>query len=251
MLIWGFVAFDHWQRDMIFMPSTYMKQTPAAQSLSFADEWIEAPAAGGVASGKMHGWWLAGDTADAPAVLYLHGNADTISTNVKAIAHLRKAGFAVLAVDYRGFGASARVLPEERSAYADATAAWQRLGQLAPLARKRLVYGHSLGGAIAVELAGKTSGIDTLVLEGTFTSVVDVAKTTSYDWMPLSLVVTQRFASDEKVGHLTLPKLFIHCARDEVIPQLFGERLYKLAAEPKTRLLIPGGNHNECPQAGG
>jgi len=245
--VWGYIAFDHWQREMIFMPSHSTGKVP--QEVNFSEQWIEAPAAGGVAAGKVHAWWLAGATPTAPALLYLHGNADTLSSNVAAITRLRQAGFAVLAIDYRGFGSSAAVLPEERSAYADAQAGWQRLTELAPAAGKRLVYGHSLGSAIAVELAGHAPQVDALVVEGAFTSVVDVAKTTSYDWLPLSLVVSQRFASDEKVAALSMPKLFIHCANDEVIPQLFGDRLYQKAAQPKTQLVIPGGSHNRCPDA--
>ncbi|AXA94119.1 alpha/beta hydrolase [Massilia sp. YMA4] len=247
LLAWGYVAFNHWQREMIFMPSRAVGHTPP--NGSFSDQWIDAPAAGGVEGGKVHAWWLPAASPEAPALLYLHGNADTLSTNVAAIDRLRQAGFAVLAIDYRGFGASAALLPEERSAYADARAAWQRLEQLAPRAVKRLAYGHSLGGAIAVELAATTPRVDGVVVEGSFTSVVDVAKSTEFDWMPLSLVVSQRFASDEKVAALKTPKLFIHCARDEVIPLRFGDRLYEQAGEPKSRLVIPGGDHNDCPAA--
>lgn len=247
----GAWAFDRWQREEIFMPSVRFKATPAERQLRFDDVWIDGPPAGGVPAGRVHGWWLPGDTPTAPALLYLHGNADTISTNLDAIERLHGAGFAVLAVDYRGFGRSAAVLPDERSAYADAQAAWTRLAQLAPQAPRRLVYGHSLGGAIAVDLAGHAPGLDGLVVEGSFDSLQAVIESTEFGWLPLSVVLTQRFASDRKVATLAVPKLFIHCAGDEVIEPRFGQHLFDAAAAPKTQLLVPGGSHNACPRAAG
>lgn len=251
LLAAGFWAFDRWQREEIFVPSTRFKGTPAERKLGYEDVWIDSAAAGGVAGGRVHGWWLPAATAEAPALLYLHGNADTISTNLEAISRLHEAGFAVLAIDYRGFGRSDAALPDERSAYADAQAAWARLAQLAPKAGKRLIYGHSLGGAIGVDLATQAKALDGLVVEGSFDSLQAVIETTEFGWLPLSVLLTQRFESDRKVAGLAVPKLFIHCAGDEVIEPRFGQHLYERAAPPKQQLLVPGGSHNACPKAGG
>lgn len=245
----GFWAFDRWQRAEIFAPSVRFAQVPADLALRYDTVWIASPPAGGVEAGRVNGWWLPGPGADAPAVLYLHGNDDTISTTLEASKRLHDAGFAVLAIDYRGFGKSTAALPEERSAYADAQAAWGRLRELAPRASRFVVYGHSLGSAIAVELARREPAVGGLMVEGGFTSMQALIATTEFGWLPLSLVLTQRFASDEKVGALAMPKLFIHCDKDEVIDAAFGRRLFDAAAAPKVRLAIPGGNHSHCPDA--
>src|SRR5690606_13284263 len=151
-----------------------------------------------------------------------------------------QAGFAVLAVDYRGYGASSATSPSETSVTADARAAWARLLQLSPNASRHMVYGHSLGGAVAVDLASRVGDVDALAVEGTFSSIVAVAQSIFPRWWPVSLLVTQRFDSGRKIERLTMPKLFIHCTGDQVIAQAFGEALYQAAPDPKAQLVITG-----------
>ena len=109
-----------------------------------------------------------------PAVLYLHGTRWNLTAQVRRISQLRELGFSVLAIDYRGFGESPGDLPSERTVYQDAQAAWERLVQLQPEAERRFIYGHSLGGAIAVDLAehlaeGNEPKAAGLIVESTFT----------------------------------------------------------------------------------
>lgn len=241
LLTWAYVSLDRWQRRMIFHGNSYMVETPRDRSLKYSDQWIA------VEDGKIHGWWIPGDTPRGPAVLFLHGNAGTISSGLEHLALLHQAGFSVLAVDYRGYGKSTAAFPSEASVYADARAAWDRLLQLAPDASRHVIYGHSLGGAVGIEVASRAAGVDALAAEGTFTSTVTVAKGIFPSWWPMSWLVTQHFASDRKVQELHMPKLFIHCADDEVIPAAMSEALFQLSPQPKARLIIPGGNHNNCP----
>lgn len=241
LLVFTYFRLDGWQRGLIFHPNNYMVETPRDRALAYSDQWIA------VGDGKVHGWWIPGASAKAPAILFFHGNAGTISTDLSHIARLHAAGFAVLAVDYRGYGSSTRASPSETSVYADARAAWTRLLQLAPGASRHMLYGHSLGGAIAIDLASHVPDVDALVVEGTFSSVAAVARTSFPRWWPISLLVTQRFASDRKVEGLRMPKLFIHCTDDEVISAALSEALYQGAPQPKTQLVIPGGSHNDCP----
>jgi hypothetical protein len=241
LLAWAYVSLDTWQRHLIFHRNSYMVETPRDRSLDFSDQWIA------VDNGKIHGWWIPGASPIAPAVLFFHGNAGTISSQIEQLVLLHNAGFAVLAVDYRGYGSSTAVEPSEASVNADAQAAWARLLQLAPNASMHVIYGHSLGGAVAIDLASRVAGVDALVAEGTFTSIVAEAKNIFPRWWPVSWLVTQRFASDHKVEGLRMPKLFIHCVDDEVIPGVMSEELYLLSPQPKAQLVIPGGNHNHCP----
>ena len=241
LLAWAFVSLDTWQRHLIFHPNSYMVETPRDRSLDFSDQWIA------VEDGKIHGWWIPAASPKAPAALFFHGNAGTISSQIEQLVLLHNAGFAVLAVDYRGYGSSTAVEPSEATVYADAHAAWDRFLQLTPGASLHVIYGHSLGGAVAIDLATRVTGVDALVVEGAFTSIVAEAKSIFPKWWPVSWLVTQKFASDDKVGDLHMPKLFIHCVDDEVIPGAMSDELYLLSPEPKAQLIIPGGNHNNCP----
>lgn len=243
----GCASIDEWQRGLAYAPSREIIASPELEPLPVADQWVESPAVDGVAAGLLHGWWIPHSSSDAPAVLYLHGNAGNISSNrnISAIHALHRAGFAVLAIDYRGYGRSSPALPSESALYADAQAAWERMLSLAPRARKRLIYGHSLGGAVAIDLALTAAHLDGLVVEGTYTSFSEVVETTRYGWLPLSLILTQKYTSDEKIRNIRVPKLFIHGSSDKVIPVEMGKRLYDLSLEPKTLLIVPDGGHRD------
>ena len=250
----GCVSVDEWQRGLAYAPSREIMATPQLESLVFTDQWVESPATDGVAAGLLHGWWIPHSSSDAPAVLYLHGNSGNISSNrnISVIHGLHRAGFAVLAIDYRGYGRSTMALPNESALYADAQAAWERMLILAPHAKKRLIYGHSLGGAVAIDLALTATNLDALVVEGTYTSFAEVVQTTRYGWLPLSLILTQKYASDEKIKNIRVPKLFIHGSLDEIIPVEMGKRLYAISLEPKSLLIVPDGRHRDTAvKAGG
>jgi fermentation-respiration switch protein FrsA (DUF1100 family) len=243
----GCASVDEWQRGLVYAPSRDIMPAPELESLAMTDQWVESPAVDGVAAGLLHGWWIPNSSNDAPAVLYLHGNAGNISSNrnISVIHSLHRAGFAVLAIDYRGYGRSSTALPSESALYADAQAAWERMLVLAPRATKRLIYGHSLGGAVAIDLALTATHLDALVVEGTYTSFSEVVQTTRYGWLPLSLILTQKYTSDEKIRNIRVPKLFVHGSSDEVIPVEMGKRLYDLSLEPKSLLIVPDGRHRD------
>lgn len=243
----GCASVDEWQRGLAYAPSREIRATPGLESLVFTDQWMESPATDGVAAGLVHGWWIPHSSSDAPAVLYLHGNAGNISSNrnISAIRALHRAGFAILAIDYRGYGRSTLALPNESAFYADSQVAWDRMLALAPRAKKRLIYGHSLGGAVAIDLALTAAHLDALVVEGTYTSFTDVVQTTRYGWLPLSLILTQKYASDEKIKNIRVPKLFIHGSSDEIIPVEMGKHLYAISLEPKSLLIVPDGRHRD------
>jgi pimeloyl-ACP methyl ester carboxylesterase len=112
---------------------------------------------------NIHAWWWPAEKANAPAILYLHGVRWNLTGQLFRIEQLRAAGYSVLAIDYRGFGQSKGDLPSESSVYEDARVAWERFKLLQPDPAKRLIYGHSLGGAVAIDLAaelGQTAARD-------------------------------------------------------------------------------------------
>ncbi|HET7732070.1 MAG TPA: alpha/beta fold hydrolase [Usitatibacter sp.] len=192
---------------------------------------------------KLHAWWLAAEDPQAPVVLYLHGARWNLTGSVTRIDRWRKLGFAVLAVDYRGFGKSTDIAPTEAYAYEDAEAAWDYIGQLAP-GRKRFIVGHSLGGAIAAELARRRPDAAGVVLEATFTSVRDMIEESPWGFLPVGLILTQQFDTLSKVGELRMPVLITHGTRDSIVPVKMGERLYEAVKAPKRFIKVEGAGHH-------
>jgi hypothetical protein len=160
---------------------------------------------------------------------------------VVGIQRLRRIGFSVLAIDYRGFGRSDGELPSEAQAYADAQAAWDRLRRLEPDPTRRFVFGHSLGGAVAIDLAARNADVAGLIVESTFTSIREMAELRGYGG--IGVVLTQHFDSLSKVANVAAPVLFVHGTADRAVPYTMSERLYAAAREPKRLLLVENAGH--------
>ncbi|MCU0805928.1 MAG: lysophospholipase [Burkholderiales bacterium] len=244
------------QRELIFRPERSVPTTPADRGMAYEDVWIKvADADGGEA--KVHGWFVpgrataagakaspAGASANGPTVLYLHGVRWSLSNNLFRIARWHQMGFDVLAIDYRGFGKSDGELPSEAQTYADAQAAWDYLRSRVPDASKRFVYGHSLGGAVAIELATRNPDIAGLVVESSFTSMQAMAELQGYGFLPVGLVLTERYDSLSKIASVRAPVLFIHGTGDRFVPHAMSEALFAAASEPKRLVLVDGASHS-------
>jgi uncharacterized protein len=236
------------QTTAIHLPATdEIAGTPADFGFAYQELWLSVKKVtpGGPSTERMHGWWIPSLLSKAPAILYLHGNGWNIGDSAYNTARLRRMGFSVLAIDYRGFGKSEGAFPSEAQVYEDAQVAWEHLKKLQAQPKRRFVYGHSLGGAVAIELAVRNPDIAGLIVEASFTSIRDMAKDVhGYGFLPLDLILTQRFESLAKVGSIKMPVLFIHGEADTVIPSSMSERLHAAAPGPKSLVLIPGAGHS-------
>lgn len=235
---WLWVA----QRRLMYMPSSAMGTTPNDLRLGYEDLWI--PVADG---GQLHGWWLPPDHPGDRTILYLHGNAGNVSSNLAKAVALRATGAAVLAIDYRGYGLSSGPFPNEGRLYSDAWAAWQFLHREKGLAPQQLViYGHSLGGAIGIDLARQIPHLGGLIVEGSFTSMADMATLSAYNgWFPVQWLLTQRFDSLAKVSQLSVPTLYLHGLADASVPATMSEVLHSATPGPGDLWLVPGADHND------
>jgi len=198
----------------------------------------------------LHAWWWPAPRAHAPTVLYLHGTRWNLTAQVRRISQLRELGFSVLAIDYRGFGESPGDLPSESTVYEDARAAWAKLVELQPQADKRFIYGHSLGGAIAVDLAEhirqdperpRAAG---LIVESTFTDLAAAAAAVANTSLPVRWIMSEKFDSIDKIHDIGIPVLIVHGTDDRYVPSRLSEELFAKAVPPKQLLLVPGGTHN-------
>jgi alpha-beta hydrolase superfamily lysophospholipase len=208
---------------------------------------------------RIHAWWWP-SASHGPAILYLHGARFNLTGQLARIEQLHAFGFSVLAIDYRGFGESDGDIPSEQTVYEDARVAWAKLAELEPDAARRYVYGHSLGGAVAIDLAaalgdGSRMAAERLpaaglIVDSSFTNIVDAAQAASFSWLPFQWLMSQKFDSLAKIGHVRVPVLLVHGVDDRYLPTRFSEALYDAATAPKRLLLVDGATHDDALQVG-
>ncbi len=244
----GLAYLDLKQRELIFRPEKQSWEGLDQTDLAFQELWIPLAYEASEKAG-IHAWWLPAECADAPAILFLHGACWNLSWHVERIDKWRSMGFSILAIDYRGFGQSPGDLPTEAGVYEDAQGGWEHLRQLAPYASQRMIYGHSLGGAIAIELASRYRDMDGIIVESSFTSIRAMAsvQTKAARWLPVGAILNHRFDSLAKVGKLDSPILFLHGTADEIVPYQMSETLYAAARAPKELVLFAQLGHSNIP----
>ena len=221
---------DTVERELVFRPVTEQWGGYAPEILNAEEHWIPVGAEGE----RLHAWWIRSPRAEF-TLLFFHGARVNLSGSIYRLRGFREAGFNVVAIDYRGFGRSSPRLPSEESVYEDAEAAIRWFESRVPDPRRRILYGHSLGGPIAAEAALRGSGAAALVLESTFTSVSEMTH--------LSGLVTTRLDLLEKLERLKLPVLIVHGAEDDLVPPDMARRLYAAARGPKRLLMVEGAGH--------
>ena len=239
-LVFGYLALVAFvylrQPKMLYFPSRQIEATPDSIGLSYDDVTIMT--ADGL---KISAWHIPAPDARG-VVLFCHGNAGNISHRLDSIRIFHDLGLSVLIFDYRGYGKS-EGSPGEKGTYLDAEAAWDYLVKVKGVDPATIViFGRSLGSAVAAELA-LTRKAAALIIESGFTSVPDMGRKL-FPHLPVRLLARFHYATVDKVDRISIPKLFIHSPDDEVISYDQGMILYEKAAEPKEFLRILGG-HNE------
>jgi len=215
-------------------------QTLGTARPPFPYEQIDVPRADGA---RQFGWVMRSTGSDEGTwVLFLHGNAATIAAKVN-IAHyseLRNLGVNVLAPEYHGFGGLTGI-PTEAVLAADARAAYDYLRTVRKVEPAHIViYGWSLGSAVAVGLASEVEQA-AVILEGAPASLVDISRQ-RYPLFPIRLLMRNRFESIQKINRIRAPILFLHSPEDAVIPIAEGRRLYDAARGEKTFVEVRGGH---------
>lgn len=255
------------QRHLIYRPRTELSMLPSNSEfgLSYEDVWMPI----GEAGDHLHGWWLPANPDDqyvilpdepvqilrSPKVmLYLCGVGRNMGdyNYLARVSAFRQLGFSVLVFDYRGYGRSEGNFPSEAQLYEDAQAAWDYLTNTRQIPAEQIViYGESLGGAIALDLALKHPDAHGLILQSSFTSMIEAVQQKVFTQLiPVDHILTERFESLAKIDALQTPILLIHGTADSVVPDAMSQRLYAAAPGPKQLHLIPQADHVSIYQPG-
>ena len=197
---------------------------------------------------KLHGWLFVRDP-EAPFLLWCHGNAGNISHRLDNIARLQSVGINVFIFDYRGYGKSEGSLSEQ-GFYRDGEAAWETLLREVPVPPSRVVlFGRSLGCAMAADLAARVPAAG-LILESGFPHLGAMAKV-HYPFVFSERLLSGRFDALSRLKRIKMPILVIHGDRDAIVPLRLGRRLFEAAPDPREWYEIKGADHNDTYLVGG
>lgn len=231
-----------YERQFIFRPAE-REVIASAPQFALHERRVTYPSSDGVTLSA----WIIPAAAASPSdrwLLICHGNLGNVgyAQRPEFYASMRDLGVNLFAFDYRGFGESSGS-PDEAGVYADATASYEYLTRTLRVPPERLVlFGHSLGSGVAIELASRVPAAG-LIVEGAYTSIVDRGQEL-YPLLPVRLIATQRFPSLERIRTIDMPKLFLHSPEDAVIPYAHGRRLFEAARAPKRFVDVRGGHEN-------
>jgi fermentation-respiration switch protein FrsA (DUF1100 family) len=245
LVIVGFILWLMWNEPrMLYHPSREIEQTPDKVGLRY--ENINLTTSDGV---NINGWFIPGVNLAEDGhvtrltVLFFHGNAGNISHRLEKIRVFRDLGVDTFIIDYRGYGRS-EGKPNEEGTYHDAQTAYEYLTQQRKLSpRSIVVYGESLGCAIAADLASKME-VRGLVMEEGFTSTGDVGQK-MFPFLPVQWLVRNKYNTLSKMPRIHIPLLIFHSRDDEVIGFRHSQRLLTAANEPKEFVELHGG-HNDA-----
>jgi fermentation-respiration switch protein FrsA (DUF1100 family) len=221
-------------------PSRQIENTPALIELEFEPVSLLT-----MDEVKLHGWFIPHQRSRA-TLLFFHGNAGNISHRLYSLKLFHTLGLSVLIIDYRGYGRS-EGKPSESGIYQDAEAAWRYLvdeRQIGP--NHILLFGRSLGGAVAAYLATRHKAMG-LILESTFTSAPEMAAEL-YPWLPVRRLTRSSYDTLGRLQRVGMPLLVIHSREDDIIPFSQGQKLFASAQPPKRFLELRGG-HNSGPMS--
>ncbi len=249
------LLFLRWREPhLLYFPMRDLELTPDRLGWQYEDVWLTT--ADGV---RIHGWWLPAPHPPSPiTILFFHGNAGNISHRTEKLEIFRSLDVNVLILDYRGYGQSTGI-PNEPGTYADARAAYDYLvgtdgpgvrsgtagapsGRALP-ATHIVLYGESLGAAVAVQLATEVT-VGGVILEEPFTSVGDMAQK-MFPFLPVRWLVRNKYDTIKKIDRINAPLLIFHSPTDEITPFGHGQRLFAAAREPKHFVELRG-SHNDA-----
>ena len=236
----GLVLLYVFQRSLLYHPRR-RPVAPATVGFPEAEAVVLA-----TSDGERVIAWHVPPRPGRPLVIYFHGNAETVANRVDRHRALTATGAGLLAVSYRGYMGSTGK-PSEPGLLHDADAAYAFAASRSP-AEQIVLWGHSLGSGVAVALAAEKP-VGRVILEAPFTSAAAVGAK-HYWYVPVRLLMTDQFRSDERIGKITAPLLILHGVKDQTVPYAMGEHLFDIANKPKHIVRFLDGGHEDLDKNG-
>ncbi len=230
-------------------PKSFEKMTPAISGLRFEDLRIPVNA-----KEHLHAWWIPSATTSATVLLVFHGNGYVLEDMAGGeAAGLHEAGANLLLVDYRGYGSSSPLVPDESTVNEDAEAAFNYLRRERGVpAEQVFVLGRSIGSGPATYLAARYGTLGGLILESPFTSIDDAARAIWYLRIyPVGLMLRTHFANLSKISSVHAPVLIVSGTSDALTPSRMAEEIFARGNDPKQLYLVPGAGHDDLVEVGG
>jgi len=229
------------QREMLFPIPTAVRTAPEAAGFAQAEEHLLT-----TADGEKIIVWHVPAKPGRRIVIYCPGNGDSLAGSAGRFRNVVTDGTGLIALSYRGYAGSSGH-PSERGLLTDAAATYAFAASRYETGRM-IAWGYSLGTGVAVALAADHPFAG-LILEAPYTSITDVAAA-AFPYLPVRLLLKDRFASDARIQRVTAPLLVMHGTEDTTVPITFGERLFGLAHEPKRFVPLVGGRHDDLDNFG-
>jgi len=224
------------QPGIVFHPLDELAATPSDWGMEFEDIRLESED-----GTRLHGWYIPAGNASR-VLLFLHGNAGNISHRRDSIGIFHDLGLDVFIIDYRGFGQS-QGQPTENGLYMDAFSAWNYLTEQRGIeAQEIVVFGRSLGGAVAAQLASRVKPA-AVIIESGFSSAADASRLI-YPLLSRIVLLRYQFPAADRLAEADAPILIMHSPADRIVPIELGQRLFQRAPEPKHFVELSGG-HND------
>lgn len=218
-----------YQRDLQYFPAHH-DPTPTSMGLDGVERVLLT-----TPDGETLVLWYSAAAAGRPTILFMHGNAGAVADRADRLAFYQSRGFGTAFLSWRGYGGSSGK-PSEPGLLSDAKTAYDHLRGLGLPDSRIVLVGESLGAAVAVQIAARNP-VGAVVLEAPFTAAVDLARK-AYPWVPVGLLMHDKFRSSAHIGDIRAPILILHGERDAVIPFDFGQALFAAAQAPKTFLSL-------------
>lgn len=235
-LLFSYLLFKFYEHIKVYRPREELFSFPSDLDVQFED--VNFTSRDQV---LLNGWFIEGSLHRV--ILFCHGNFGNISSRVDVIKDLNLLGYNVFIFDYRGYGRSNGV-PNEKGLYLDVLGAYDYLKDKGFKDEDIIIFGRSLGGAVAIFLASFVGGLRGMIIDSTFISARDLGYDILGYYLP-KFSISNRFESIKKIKNIKIPKLIVHSEHDDLIPFHHGEKLFAEALEPKTFLKIRG-LHNNC-----
>lgn len=240
VILFFFALVRYLEKTSVFYPSRLIEITPDRFNLPYEDIYLTTQD-----NVRINGWLVKSPQAKS-TLLFFHGNAGNISDRLMKLRFFHQMGVNVLIIDYRGYGRS-QGKPTEKGVYLDGLAALDYLKSREDIGKLPVIlYGGSLGGAVAIEVATHRS-VDGLIIDSSFPSAPAMGRLL-YPFIP-TFFMSIKFDSKSKIRTMKMPKLFMHSADDKLVPIRLGRQLFNAAPEPKAFVELTGGHndaHIEC-----